>query len=724
MRNNVLVIFLTFCFIFILSGFTQLNFSSAFQNDQVATDSAGLSSPSLSNSLASNKPVGEKLKKIDASGKFVEDEIVIRYKENVAESEKSAIASANETVIDKDLPYSKLKILKVDPQKREKTIDKLKNDPRIEYAGPNFATGVSNVTPNDPSYVSQWHLDKISAPIAWNRYRGSSSVKVAVVDTGINYYLQNGEFALVENGGRVIRGRDTHNKDDDPIDDNGHGTLVAGVLGAATNNGVDVAGVDWDSQIIAVKTQASNGNGGSGELAEGLKWLVDTNPQGLKVVNLSLWVYDDDPYVREYIATLIGRGIMVVVGSYNSSAGNYDCDAMPLAKYPGVIAVVGTDEADAHSTGCTNGISGSLMAAPSSNIVSEYALGGPLQIQGSGTSFAAPQVSGTASVLFSCPYNPSLNTVRNALVSGARDLGAPGFDAVYGSGRLNMFRAMQNVPECGLPRGDVDCNFSLNSTDALYILRYVAGLAAGTYGYCPVNVPYEIYLPQADVDGDGDADAVDALFVLQYVAGIRNLQTLSLVPPVTDTDGDGITNGQEAQYSCLNPNVADATANPDNDSVSVVNQSLGVNININMNNAAELALGTNPCVADTDGDGFKDGVEVYVGTKPEKACITSDDDIDMTKPTHPSKTWPADLDTRGMSYNKINLPDLASFVVSPKIYGTTWGDSAYDIRWDLVPGTGAVPGSFINISDLDKVATGTAPMFSGQKMYGGPVCTP
>ena len=270
-------------------------------------------------------------------------------------------------------------------------------------------------------------------------------------------------------------------------------------------------------------------------------------------------------------------------------------------------------------------------------------------------------------------------------------------------------------------KGDVNCDGNIDSVDALLILRYVAALTQLS-DTCQTGM---VYGPSADVNSNSVIDAVDALFVLQYVAGIRSIQTLSLIPPATDTDGDGMTNGQEAQYSCLNPNIADATANPDNDSVSVVNQSLGVNININMNNAAELALGTNPCVADTDRDGFKDGVEVYVGTKPEKACITSDDDIDMTKPTHPSKTWPADLDTRGISYNKVNMPDLGSFVVSPKIYGTSPGSgSAYDIRWDLVPGTGAVPGSFINISDLDKVATGTAPMFGGQKMYGGPTCTP
>lgn len=502
-------------------------------------------SPTVTNapSIPSASPNNSKLKKIDPTGKFIEDEIVIRYKENIQETKKESIASANDTQVSKDLPHSRLKILSVNPAKREKAIENLKKDPDVEYVGHNFATGISS-TPNDPVYPQQWHLNKINAPSTWSSHEGGPAIKVAVVDTGINYNLA--EFGLVENGGRVIKGRDAYNGDDDPMDDNGHGTLVAGVMGAKTNNGVDVASVDWNAQIIAVKVLASNGTGGSAELAEGLQWLVDTNPAGLKVVNLSLWNGDDDPNVRSVIGTLVNRGIIVVVGTYNSSPGNSNCDALPLAKYPGVVAVVATDENDTHWSGCTQGgIQGYLMAAPGHNIWTEYALGGA--ISQSGTSFAAPQVAGAASILFSCPGNPSRTIVINALLQGT-DLGASGYDDVYGYGRLDMFNAIQNVPGClppFLPMGDVDCNGVVNVVDAIHILRYVAGWEPAGDN-CGAGM---IFYPNADVDGNGSVDTIDALQIFRYVAGLPSPLNnfVGSASAMADNDGDGFSNGIE-QY--------------------------------------------------------------------------------------------------------------------------------------------------------------------------------
>ncbi len=113
---------------------------------------------------------------------------------------------------------------------------------------------------------------------------------------------------------------------------------------------------------------------------------------------------------------------------------------------------------------------------------------------------------------------------------------------------------------------------------------------------------------------------------------------------------------------------------------------------------------------DTDGDGYSDEAEVWVGTDPLGRCEKIGPAI--------STDWPADL-SPNIAVDKINISDLSAYVGVPRIYSTSPGlVSNYNQRFDVVPGTGAVPGTWINISDLQSVALGTAPMFGGARMYG------
>lgn len=121
---------------------------------------------------------------------------------------------------------------------------------------------------------------------------------------------------------------------------------------------------------------------------------------------------------------------------------------------------------------------------------------------------------------------------------------------------------------------------------------------------------------------------------------------------------------------------------------------------------------------DSDSDGFTDIDEVKIGTNPYQACATSSDDINRNGT---SKVWPGDLYAKGTSYNKIDIQDIASFTAPIRRLDTSPGDPKYDVRWDVVPGKGAF-GKDINIQDLTKISTFTAPMFNGQKAFNGPVC--
>jgi len=130
----------------------------------------------------------------------------------------------------------------------------------------------------------------------------------------------------------------------------------------------------------------------------------------------------------------------------------------------------------------------------------------------------------------------------------------------------------------------------------------------------------------------------------------------------------------------------------------------------------EYEIVTFKACADSDGDGFANWVEDYLGTYKYESCGFQDSN-------GRSQAWPADL-SNAIAANKINISDASAYIGIPKIYGTSPGDAGWNQRFDLVPGVGAVPGAWINISDLQMVTTGTAPMFGNQKMFGNVACNP
>ncbi len=263
----------------------------------------------------------------------------------------------------------------------------------------------------------------------------------------------------------------------------------------------------------------------------------------------------------------------------------------------------------------------------------------------------------------------------------------------------NISRNITCSPPPSLPphsKGDVNCDNKITSVDSLLILKTVAGIPV-TNTACAGGGIDEV---TAHVDADSDIDAVDALRVLQHVALIRQIGSASFNSGFTDSDGDQIADSQEAQYPCMNPNVADANGDYDGDSIAGI---------VSMTNISEFAIGTNPCIADIDGDGYKDGAEFWIGTNARQRCGTD--------------AWPSDFNND----KKVTLQDLTSFSAPIARLNTSIGSPNYNRRWDLIPGKGAFPND-INISDLTSLIGGTTgfpPMFGGTiKAFNGPSCTP
>ncbi|WP_322800281.1 S8 family peptidase [Thermoflexus sp.] len=336
-------------------------------------------------------------------------------------------------------------------QEPEAVAERLRQRPDVETAEVDREVRIA-FTPNDPYYgTDQWNLPKIRAPQAWDVITGSSAVWIAIVDTGVDYTHPDLASA------RLWLGWDFVNNDNNPMDDHGHGTHVAGIAGANTNNGVGVAGVCWGCDLLAVKVLDGGGQGQDSWVAQGIRYAADWGAAFGKrtVINLSL----GSPYFSSVLADAVayaqGRGALIV-----AAAGNNGVNQLFYpAAYPGVIGVAATDSSDQRASFSNFG-SHVDIAAPGVSILSTYpvALTPPGDLPyawADGTSMAAPHVAGVAGLVWSARPALTADQVCGILLRTAVDLGSPGRDDIYGYGRLNAEAAVRSVvpPPPGPPPG-------------------------------------------------------------------------------------------------------------------------------------------------------------------------------------------------------------------------------------------------------------------------------
>lgn len=280
---------------------------------------------------------------------------------------------------------------------------------------------------SDPYSSALWGLDAIRAPLAWNFTKGNCAALVAVVDTGLRP-------DLLDFVGRVVpeKGYDFAEDDPDPLDLFGHGTHVAGTIAATANNSASIAGVAPGVCFFAVKALDDSGQGTLEDVAAGIVYAADA---GAKVINLSLGCDCSSNAVDEALAYAAGRDVVIV-----ASAGN---DGEEGVLYPAssvwTIGVGAVDNQLARAS-FSNWGGGLELVAPGVDVVSVFLDGE--SCLGSGTSMAAPHVSGVAALVRSLHPSMSRVQVTDTLLRTAKDLGAVGWDPNFGYGLVDAVAAL------------------------------------------------------------------------------------------------------------------------------------------------------------------------------------------------------------------------------------------------------------------------------------------
>jgi subtilisin family serine protease len=329
----------------------------------------------------------------------------------------------------------------------------------VDYAEPNFEIELepgefdenlpedglyrtNSGEPNDPKFMDQWSLNNvgqdggsnradIDALKAWVKTRGSDKVVVAVLDTGVDYthkdlvgnmwsrpdsipeYSDN-ELGTIDDS----HGFDADADAGDPMDDNGHGTHCAGIIGAEGNNGIGIAGINWNVSIMPLKFLGRGGFGSTANAIKAINYAIDRKQHGVnvRVINASWGSTSYSRALEDAIRAAGEQGILFVAAAGNSSTDNDKRGHYP-SNYdlPNVISVAALDRTDSLASFSNYGLKTVHLGAPGREILSTW-LGDDFR-EASGTSMAAPHVAGVAGLVLASESNLTVAKLRERLLS-------------------------------------------------------------------------------------------------------------------------------------------------------------------------------------------------------------------------------------------------------------------------------------------------------------------
>jgi len=359
---------------------------------------------------------------------FSSEQILVKFKPGTSLPEAAEIHRQAGGQVRDTIPGIGVQVVMVPKGQATEKVKAYSSQPSVAYAEPDYIAEALG-EPDDTYFDEQWGMQKVQAPEAWSVTTGSASVSIAILDTGVDLDHPDLIDKIVSNV----------NFSDSPTADDvyGHGTHVAGIAAASTNNGIGVAGLGYDATIMNVKVLRDNGSGYHSWIAAGIIWAADN---GAEVINLSLGGGDSSQVLEDAVNYAWSKGVVVVAAAGNNG-NSFLCYP---AGYASCIAVAATDAHDEKPLWSNYG-DWVDVAAPGTGIYST--LKDDSYGYKAGTSMASPHVAGLAALVFTTVTDVNGNgylndEVRSRIESTCDDIGISGI----GSGRINAARAVGDIP--------------------------------------------------------------------------------------------------------------------------------------------------------------------------------------------------------------------------------------------------------------------------------------
>jgi subtilisin family serine protease len=416
----------------------------------------------------------------------------------------------------------------------------------VEYAEPDYIYH-SAVIPSDPNYVKQWYLDRIRAPLAWDKIRETPKVIIAVIDTGVqlnnpdlaaNIWTNSGEIAGNgvddDHNGFIddVHGWDFVNnvpnpepKFQDGFTESGimHGTVVAGIIAAAGDNGIGISGITWQAKIMSLKALDDSGEGRTSDVIRAIDYAINNKAS---IINLSFVGTDYSRGLYEAITRAYNAGVIVVAAAGNEESGGQGGNLDQVPMYPAcddgannmVIGVAATDAVDQKASFSSYGSRCVDIAAPGVGFFSTAVYAPTEQIDDvyfdqyyegywSGTSMATPVVVGVLALLEGASPGAKAQQIKDILLATANDINKlnPKYIGKLGHGRVDAFGAVslairerQDRSEKLLlaPATGDSAQVRETQADGTLIKKFNAYPSGG------------VYLASGDVDGDNKEEII------------------------------------------------------------------------------------------------------------------------------------------------------------------------------------------------------------------------
>jgi thermitase len=365
--------------------------------------------------------------------------LLISYADETSKPANETLRAAGLQMI-QDYEHGSFLIVEPIGDVTSETVDVLLADNSVAFVAPDYIMSVPKIepsgeirpmaettVPDDPYLNKLWGMTNSGAARAWPTIHNSEKIIVAVIDTGVDYTHPDLKDNMWSRGGQ--HGYDFYDNDSDPLDEQNHGTHCAGTIGGAGNNGVGVVGVNWKTQIMALRFMGPDGAGATSDAVKCIDWAVDN---GAHILCNSWGGPDTSPELAESVARAERKGVLFIAAAGNTVGTGNNNDQRP--SYPSslrsanVVSVGAIDVNDARGSFSHYGAQSVDIGAPGVDILSTVR--NNKYDTYSGTSMATPHVAGAAALVwastFSAPaQNPAqMAKVRDLIYENARPVAA------------------------------------------------------------------------------------------------------------------------------------------------------------------------------------------------------------------------------------------------------------------------------------------------------------